>query len=238
MRPILIVLLLAGFCGAQEFYGEPQPTPAKPLDLPFLETKTQDFSYQGEGELIEHLKDHPLMENEVFQLHEYLHQKAEKLRPAGAYSFIIVEADEQAYIQWAHREAIQKAGWVIVRQPLRTRVKNLVVIGQTHFSHAGFLTVQALQKFVNQAENRKTPPVKNRRAKYVTKITMYTRAGCSFCDQWKNNERPKAVAEGVQVDEVTDLTRSVPRFEVCDSEGVCRQYVGFTSFQSMKAAVQ
>lgn len=236
MKTIIAFLMLCSVACAQ--FVEPQPTPAPALDLPFLETKTNNFTYHGEGELIDHLRDHPLVNNEIVQLHEYLHQRAELLRPNGAYSYIIVEADEQMYNAWKDRQAIQQAGWAIVRQPLRTRVKNLVVIGETHFSHAGFLTTSALQKFVNQVENRKVKPLQNRRAKYVTKITMYTRNGCTFCDQWKSSERPKAVAEGVQVDEVTDLTRSVPRFEVCDSEGVCRQYVGFTSYQSMKAAVQ
>ncbi|EFX61833.1 hypothetical protein DAPPUDRAFT_120886 [Daphnia pulex] len=220
-----------------------QPKAVEQIVLPWSETGTSDFSFNGTTELIDHLRDHPMMGDELEKLHEWLHQRVEKLRPRNAnglaYSAILIEADDVQFAGWKDRQAIEAAGWKVVRLPARKSVRNVVAIGKTHFSHAGYLTIDALKRFVNQAENRKVKPIKNARAKWVSKITMYTRDKCRFCEQWMANDYGQAVSEGVAVELVTDLNGTVPRFDVCDGDGqVCRNYVGYKSYAAMKAEIQ
>jgi hypothetical protein len=210
--------------------------------LPWAEVQTNDFEYHGEGYLIDHLRDHPMLGDELERLHEWLHQRIERLRPrdnnGASYSTVFFEGTDAQFNAWAERQAIEAAGWKVVRLPSRERLVNIVAIGKTHFSHAGHLTIDALRRFVNQVENRQFKPIKNARARFVKSIKMMTRANCSWCEKWKQTDYGQAVADGVTVELVTDASGTVPRFEVCDSEGRCRQYVGYKSYTDMKRDIQ
>ena len=235
-----VTVVCSALCCAQ--YAEPVEVVQTIETLPWSETTTTEFQYNGEGYLIDHLRNHPMLGDELDKLHEWLHQKVERLRPRDenglAYSTVFVECDDANFAAWNDRAAIEAAGWKVVRLPVRTGVRNVVAIGKEHFSHAGHLTIDALRRFVNQVENRKFKPVKNARARFVSQITMFTRSGCRFCDEWRNEEAPKAKADGVSILESTDLTNSVPWFEVQDSAGTITRYYGKTSFEAMKRGVQ
>lgn len=239
IRYLLVMLLIEGTISAQDpntTIEQNSTFPAKAL--PWAETTTSEFQYNGEGYLIDHLRNHPMLGDELEKLHEWLHQKIERLRPkdsnGDAYSTIFVEATDAQFDAWSERKSIEAAGWKIVRLPAHDRLVNLVAIGRMHFSHTGHLTVSALQKFVNQVENRKVKPLENAKARYVSKVTFYTRSNCAWCDKWKAEEYPKAITEGVQVEFVTDLNGPVPRFDVCDESGQCRRFNGFTAWKVMK----
>jgi hypothetical protein len=206
--------------------------------LPWSETTTTDFSYNGEGYLIDHLRNHPMLGDNLERMHEWLHQKIERLRPrdtnGNLQSTVFFEGTDAEFAAWADRQEIELAGWKVVRLPVGKRLLNVVAIGKTHFSHAGHLTKDALRRFVNQVENRQFKPVKNARARFVKSVKMYTRSNCSWCDKWIATEYAQAIADGANVEFVTDQNGTVPRFEVCDEGGQCRQYTGFTAWNTMK----
>jgi hypothetical protein len=205
--------------------------------LPWSEVTTNDFNHPAGEDIADHLRNHPMLGNELEKLHEWLHQKVERLRPVGSHAFILVEATESDFANWSNRRDIEAAGgWKIVRsEPVRSGIRNVVAIGKQHFSHAGYLTNAALRKIVTQFQNRQFKPIKSARARYVSKVTMYTRSNCSWCDKWMATEYQQAIADGVQVEFVNDENGSVPRFEVCDENGQCRQYTGFTLWSRMKS---
>lgn len=231
-----VTVVCSALCCAQ--YAEPVEVVQTIETLPWAETTTTEFQYNGEGYLIDHLRNHPLLGDELDKLHEWLHQKVERLRPRDAnglaYSTVFFEGTDAQFNAWAERQSIEAAGWKIVRLPASSRLVNVVAIGKEHFSHAGHLTIDALRRFVNQVENRKFKPVKNARARFVKSVKMYTRSNCSWCDKWMATEYAQAIADGANVEFVTDQNGSVPRFEVCDSNGQCRQFEGFTTWVNMK----
>jgi len=156
-----------------------------------------------------------------------------------------VEGTDAQFAAWTDRDSIEAAGWKVVRLPATSRLVNLVAIGNMHFSHAGHLTKAALQRFVNQVENRKFKPIKNSKARYVLKVTMYTsqldelgfpmREKCRFCDEWMDKEYPLAIADGAEVVFVQSLGGKIPRFDVCNQDGqVCQQFIGFTAWSKMR----
>lgn len=230
---------ICSLCCAQ--YAEPvEFAPVQTIEtLPWSEVESNDFEHQGEGFLIDHLRNHPMLGDQLEKLHEWLHQRIEKLRPrdsnGNGYSTVFVEATDAQFESWAERQAIEAAGWKVVRLPVGQRLVNVVAIGKMHFSHAGHLTIAALQKFVNQVENRKFKPIQNARARYVQKLTMFTRNPCAWCDKWMAEEYPQAIADGATVEFVIDANGTVPRFETCDESGQCRQFTGFTAWRTMRA---
>jgi hypothetical protein len=243
---ILLIVVCCALCRAQDPNTTIEQNSTLPVQttetLPWSETTTTEFQYNGEGYLIDHLRNHPMLGDELDKLHEWLHQRIERLRPRDAnglaYSTVFFEGTDAQFNAWAERQAIEAAGWKVVRLPASSRLVNVVAIGKTHFSHAGHLTIDALRRFVNQVENRKFKPVKNARARFVTRITKYTRDNCPACREWERDEEPKAKAAGVEVLPVTDAVNSVPWFEVQDSFGTVTRYYGKTSFEAMKRGVQ
>ena len=71
--------------------------------LPWSSVQTKDFSHPAGEDLAGHLRDHPMLGDELEKLHEYLHQKVERLRPNNARSFIVVEATEAEFAGWSNR---------------------------------------------------------------------------------------------------------------------------------------
>jgi hypothetical protein len=208
--------------------------------LPWSNTTTKEFSHPVGEDLVEHIRNHPMLGDELETLHEWLHQKVERLRPNGAQSFILVEATEQEFRNWSNRERLKQVGWRIVHVPVAVanRVRSVVALEKSHFSQAGFVTDDFLNRCNTQFRNRQFKPIKNARARFVKSIKMMTRANCSWCEKWKQTDYGQAVADGVTVELATDPNGTVPRFEVCDSEGRCRQYVGYKSYTEMKRDIQ
>ena len=147
----------------------------------------------------------------------------------GKYAFIVVEATDQEFFEWIHRTEIEEKGWAVVRQPRRVRLASIVVIGKRVFPVRGYVTNQVLRECVAKTITAKPKPTAS-----GLKITMISRANCSWCDKWMKGEYPKAIAAGVQVEFQTSNTGSVPRFEVCGADGQCRLFTGFTSFEKME----
>ena len=235
IRILLAIMLLTSTAFAQ--YAEPAQTIET---LPWSNVETKDFSHPAGEDLATHIRNHPMLGDELETLHEYLHQKVERLRPNGARSFILVEATEAEFAGWSNRNTLQQVGWRIVHVPAKVagRIRCVVAVDKTHYSHSGFVTSDFLNRCNTQWQNRQYKPLKNARARFVTSIKMFTRANCDWCDKWKSADYGQALAEGVAVDFATDQNGTVPRFEVCDSEGQCRQYVGYKSYSEMKRDVQ
>jgi hypothetical protein len=231
MRTAIALLLICSFALAQD----PNTTIEQNSTLPWLSTTSRDFNHPASVDILDHLREHELIE-EAKQLHEWHHQTIEALRPNGISSFIVIEATETDFANWPDADEIRSKGWKVIRKPMRSKPVSFVVLNKTHYSQRGLLTVASLNRFWTQ-HNRKSPPVKSSRARWVTKITMYTRGNCSLCERWKQNDFPQAIADGVDVDFVTDPNGQVPRFEVC-TDSTCANYVGYKSYSSMKAAVQ
>lgn len=252
MKQLIAWLLLSCVCFAQD----PNTTieqnstfsiPPIESGKPWAEIQSNDYQYNGPKPLSEHIEDDHQHEldgastpEEKRRRHEWLHKQVEKLKPDGSYSYIVVEASDADIDSWSERASIEAAGWKIVRQPLRRTWNNVVVIGKMHFSHAGRLTIAKLKQFVDQEAMSKFRQNKAaRKPKFISKITMYSRDNCGWCDKWMALEYPKAIADGVLVDIAKDASGTVPRFDVCDGGGqVCRQYVGFKSYAAMKADIQ
>ncbi len=232
MRIAIALLLIYSVASAQD----PNTTIEQNSTLPWQATESRDFKHPASEDILEHLREHELIE-EAKQLHEWHHQTIEALRPNGISSFIVIEATETDFANWPDAAEIRSKGWQVIRKPVRAKPVSFVVLNKSHYSQRGLLTVASLNKFWAQHSNRKVPPVKNARARWVTKITMFTRENCSWCDKWKQSDYPQAIADGVDVDFVTDPNGQVPRFEVC-TDSTCVNYVGYKSYSSMKAAVQ
>jgi len=196
-------------------------------------TTSSDFTFSGQ-DLLKHLYEDHQAEPELIKLHEWLHQRIERLRPANAFSYIVVESNNDEFLRWPDRAEIESKGWAIVRQPSRGKVANIVAIGKTHYSVVGYLTAGKLKQLVDQRK-----PMERRKVdiKRLVKITMYTRENCPWCDKWKQNDAPQAQADGVIVEYVYTGSGTVPRFDVCD-ETSCVKYVGYTGYTTMKAALQ
>lgn len=64
-------------------------------------------------------------------------------------------------------------------------------------------------------------------------ITMYTRADCVVCQQWKRNEQPAFERAGYRVAYV-QATGSVPQFDVSDGSGK-RRYSGYLTLSTVQA---
>lgn len=233
MRLAICTFLLA----SSSLFGQYTEPTVAPEQLPWQATKSEDFSVQG-AELIEHvLRDHDLVA-EAKQLHEWHHQTIEALRPGGASAFIVIEATESDFANWPAGDEIRRKGWKVIRKPMRANPVSFVVLDKTHYSQRGMLTIASLNRFWTQHSNRKAPPpIKSSRARWVTKITMFTRQPCEWCDKWITEDYPQARRDGVNVEFVTDNGGAVPRFEVCTSDS-CRVYVGYKSYTAMKAAIQ
>ena len=211
---------------AQQIQTKATESQQESLPLP----TTDEFRFGGDN-LLQHLaNDHQAMP-ELVRLHEALHQAIERLRPDGVASFIVFEGSESDYLAWADRADLERAGWKIVRRPLRGKVAAIVAIGKTHFSHVGYLTKAKLQSFIDQARPRKTVPKQGKQQ--ITKIVMGTREGCDWCDLWKSVDMPKAIADGVQIEFQVDATGKVPWFEICSGD-TCRRLIGYVPYSSMR----
>ena len=237
MRGLIVLLMLCGQAFAQElsaFAWLDTPTPES--RLPWAETDSDEFRFGG-SDLLAHIKEHGLM-REVRQLHEWHHRQIEAVRPVGHSEYIAVEYSDADFARWTERKALESIGWKIVRMPVREEPVSFVVLGKSHYSQRGLLTIANLNRFKTQSNNRKTPAVKSGKARWaaITKITMFTRANCPPCDQWKRNEMPQAKADGIEVVLIND-GGTAPRFEVC-TENNCRNYVGYVSYSKMKADAQ
>jgi hypothetical protein len=68
-------------------------------------------------------------------------------------------------------------------------------------------------------------------------ITMYTREGCRYCDEWKAIEMPRVKSQGWAVDQVADLTNAVPYFDICIN-GRCIRHQGYLSMAALKSIVE
>lgn len=72
----------------------------------------------------------------------------------------------------------------------------------------------------------------------VRKIVMETwRSGCSWCEKWLREDKPKAERDGFTIEVVYVTTGSVPRFRICDGDR-CSQYTGYIQFERLKAMVR
>ena len=183
------------------------------------------------GDIATHLQGHP--DNRPAQ-RQVTYEPAETVLDVeplrnGKYAFIVVEATDQEFFEWVNRTEIEEKGWSVVRQPRRVRLASLVVIGKRVFPVRGYVTNSILRDCVAKTITAKTKPMAS-----GLKITMISRANCSWCDKWMQSEYPKAIAAGVQVEFQTSNTGSVPRFEVCGADGQCRLFTGFTSFEKME----
>jgi hypothetical protein len=237
---ILLAVLCCALCRAQDPNTTIEQNSTLTQTLPWSSIQTKDFSHPSGEDIATHIRNHPMLGDELEKLHEWLHQKIERLRPNGARSFIVVESTEAEFLSWSNRRTFEQVGWRIVHVPARVagRIRSVVALDKTHYSYSGFVTSDFLNRCNTQFQNRQIRPVKNARARFVKSVKMMTRANCSWCEKWKASDYGQAIADGVAVDLVTDQNGTVPRFEVCDSEGRCRQYVGYKSYQDMKRDVQ
>lgn len=237
---ILLTVLCCALCRAQDPNTTIEQNSTLTQTLPWSSVQSKDFSHPAGEDLAMHLRNHPMLGDELEKLHEYLHQKVERLRPNNARSFILVEATEIEFAGWSNRTMLETVGWRIVHAPstVANRIRCVVALDKTHYSYSGFVTSDFLNRCNTQFKNRQIKPLKNARARFVTSIKMFTRSNCSWCDKWKSSDYGQAIADDVAVDFATDQNGTVPRFEVCDSEGQCRQYVGYKSYQEMKRDVQ
>ena len=240
---LLVVLLLCALCRAQDPNTtiEQNSTLTQAIEtLPWSSVQSKDFSHPAGEDIASHLRDHPMLGDELETLHEWLHQKVERLRPSGARSFILVEATEAEFVSWSNRSMLETVGWRIVHAPssVANRIRCVVALDKTHYSYSGFVTAEFLNRCNTQFLNRQIKPIKNARARFVKSIKMFTRANCSWCDKWKSNDYGIAMSDGVAIELANDPNGTVPRFEVCDSEGRCRQYVGYKSYSDMKRDTQ
>ena len=95
----------------------------------------------------------------------------------GKYAFIVVEATDQEFFEWVNRTEIEEKGWSVVRQPRRVRLASIVVIGKRVFPVRGYVTNSILRDCVAKTITAKTKPMAS-----GMKITMISRANCSWCD--------------------------------------------------------
>jgi len=240
---LLVAVLLCALCRAQDPNTtiEQNSTLTQTIEtLPWSSVQSKDFSHPAGEDIASHLRNHPMLGDELETLHEWLHQKVERLRPNGARSFILVEATETEFATWSNRSMLETVGWQIVHAPssVANRIRCVVALDKVHYSYSGFVTADFLSRCNTQFQNRQIQPVKNARARFVKSIKMFTRENCSWCDKWKSNDYGQAMSDGIVIELATDPNGTVPRFEVCDSEGKCRQYVGYKSYSEMKRDIQ
>ena len=253
MKTFVIWLSLISACAAQSYFepataedyetmhdylkpkvGDDLPTHIEKHHKPeWSSTTSSDFTFSG-PDLLKHLYEDHQAEPELIRLHEWLHQRIEALRPANATAFIVVEANDAEFANWPDRAEIESKGWQVVRQPSRGKVANVVAIGRTHYSVVGYLTSGKLRQLMDQARPKLKQKVDARR---LVKITMYTRAGCVWCDKWRAEQMPAAVADGVVVEQVIASDGLVPRFDACTDDS-CVKFVGYTGYTTMRDAVK
>lgn len=153
------------------------------------------------------------------------------LRPQGKHAYIVAVCSESDLASWSNRAEVESKGWGVSRmEPRIDRATSFVVIGDRVTALRNLPTNEDLNKIV-----QKIPKFKSL-SKPAMEITMFTRPPCPWCDKWMAEEAPKAIAAGaIVLPPVTaSSTRSVPYFQVCGADGYCREYSGFTTFESMK----
>jgi hypothetical protein len=70
-----------------------------------------------------------------------------------------------------------------------------------------------------------------------TKVTLYTRKGCVYCDRWKANVMPALEAAGWKIEIIDGAGGSVPRFDVC-AYGKCTNHTGYMDVATFGKIVQ
>lgn len=238
MKPFacFVMWLIASTAFAQFEYAQTQ------VDIiEAIESVSTDEFAPNEGNLLTHFVEDHQGERLLRKLHEYLHQRIERLRPAGAHSYVVMEATQEeydAFMQGVVAQEMLQGNWIIVRQDRRPgqRIANFVAIGKTHYSHIGLLTREALQRIVDKA----TPRMKAQPFKWkISRIVMHTQPNCTPCDDWRRRDEKRAVADGVVFDTDGHGGRSTPWFEVQYCRGdQCKSLVfGNVSYETMKAAM-
>lgn len=70
-----------------------------------------------------------------------------------------------------------------------------------------------------------------------TKIVLYTRKGCVYCDRWKANVMPELQRAGWRIDIVDGAGGLVPRFDIC-AYGKCTNHVGYMDVGTFSKIIQ
>lgn len=157
-----------------------------------------------------------------------LKTELEALRPKGYAFYIVAVCTEAELAAWPNRDELRAKNWGVVRKEPKTRRATSFVVTRDR--------VTALQNLATNADlNRIVAKLAPREASSQPTITMFTRKPCVWCDRWEATERRKAEAAGYLVEVVAepDNSKLVPRFQVCGADGYCRDFSGFTTFESM-----
>jgi len=72
--------------------------------------------------------------------------------------------------------------------------------------------------------------------KPLVKLTMFTSDNCPPCEQWDAEQLPKVPIPEWEVIKLFDPNKQTPSFHICFN-GQCRDFVGYTSFESLNSAL-
>lgn len=170
MRLIVVIwFVLASAAIAQP----PPPAIESPFEKPPAPAPSH-YNKPHDRELRTHLvSEHQmdvdgLSESEMESLHDSLHRDLETLRPNGVKSYIVMETEPWCgpCQRWKSevKPALVAAGWKIVELPVDIKRKwqpkrkanssipaFFVVIGNVHYGHVGYMSMDRLRDFVSQA---------------------------------------------------------------------------------------